>query len=81
MRKSIAQGLMSQLILGFEAIMLQLFDNFFLLEVSHNWYHQAEENMAQLIAYASKEVGDIKYYHEAINQPDAIEFAIAIIKE
>ena len=26
-------------------------------------------------------VGDIMYYHEAINQPDAIEFAKAIIKD
>ena len=37
--------------------------------------------MSQPVAYTSKDVGNIMYYHEAVNQPDAIEFVKAIIKE
>ena len=37
--------------------------------------------MSQPITYASEDIGNVMYYHEAVNQPDAIEFAKAIIKE
>ena len=81
MRESIAQGLTSPSILVFEAVVEQQLDEIFPFKVSHNWFLQEEENMAQPVAYASKDIGDIMYYHEAMNQPDAIKFAKAIIKE
>ena len=81
MRESIAQGLTSPSIMGFEAVVKQQLDNIFLLEVSHDWFLQEEENMSQPVAYANKDIGNIIYYHEAVNQPDTIEFAKAIIKE
>ena len=81
MRKSVAQGLTSPSILGFEAVIKQQLDQIFPFEVSHNWFLQEEENMAQLVAYANEDVRDIVYYHEAINKPNAIKFAKAIIKK
>ena len=72
-------GLDFSIILGFEAVVQQQLDQIFPFDVSHDWFLQGEENMAQLVAYASKDVGNIMYYHEAINHPDAIEFAKAII--
>ena len=37
--------------------------------------------MLQLLAYASEDVSVIMYYHEAINEPNAIEFIKAAIKK
>ena len=42
--------------LGFEAVMQQQLDQIFLFEVSHDWYLQEEEDIAQLLAYASEDV-------------------------
>ena len=81
MRESIAQCLTSPSILGFEAVIKQQLDQIFPFEVSCHWFLWEEENMAQMVAYASGDVGDIMCYHEAINQLYAIEFTKAIIKE
>ena len=81
MRESIVQCLTSPSIMGFEAVVEQQLDNFFPFEVSHDWFLQEEENMSQPVAYTSKDISAIMYYHEAVNQPDAIEFVKAIIKE
>ena len=67
MRESIVQGLTSPSILGVEAVFEQQLYQIFLFEVSIDWFLQEEENMAQPVAYASKDVGNIMYYHEAIN--------------
>ena len=77
----IAHGLTSPSILGLEAVIEQQLDEIFPFEVSHDWLLQEEENMAQLVAYASKDIDNIMYYHDAMSQPDAIEFARVIIKE
>ena len=81
MRESMAQGLTSPSILGCEAVVKQQLDENFPFALSHNSFLQEEENMTQPVAYASKDISNIMFYHEAINQPDAIKFAKAIIKE
>ena len=81
MRESIEQGQTSSSILDFEAVLQQPLDLIVPFKVSHDWYLQEEEDMTQTLAYASEDVGDIMYYHEAIIQPDAIKFAKAIIQE
>ena len=68
-------------ILGFKSVMQQQLDHIFLFEVSHDWYLQEEENMAQLVACASKNIDNIIYYHKAINQLDPIKFMKAITTE
>ena len=60
---------------------MQQLDEIFLFKVSHDWFLQEVENMTQPVAYANEDVCDIMYYHEGMNQPDAIKFAKAIIKE
>ena len=81
LRESIAQGLTYPLILGFGAVVEQQLDEIFLFEVSHDWFLQEEENMSQPVTYNREDIGNILHYHEAINQPDAIKFAKAIINK
>ena len=81
MRESIKQGLTSPLIMGFEVVVEQQLHNIFPFKVSHNWFLQEEENMSQPVAYVSEDISNVMHYHEAVNQPDSIEFAKAIIKE
>ena len=59
--------------------MQQQLDYIFSFLLSHNWYLEEKEKMAQLLPYASEDVGDTIYCQEAINQPDALEFAKDII--
>ena len=37
--------------------------------------------MRQLLAFMANEVGNVMYYHQAMNQPDTWEFAWALVKE
>ena len=37
--------------------------------------------MREPIAFLAEEVGDTMYYHQCLKQPDAGEFATAIVKE
>ena len=37
--------------------------------------------MRQPLTFMADEVGDVTYYHQAMNQPDAWKFAHALVKE
>ena len=42
---------------------------------------ELQERMQNPIAFHAKMMGDIMYYHQAIEQPDAKQFADAVVKE
>ena len=47
----------------------------------HDDFIKVTDKMREPLAYLVEEVGDIMYYHQCIQQPDASEFDPKIVKE
>ncbi len=50
-------------------------------DLFHNYHLDLQECMQNLIAFHAEMMGDIMYYDQALQQPDAKQFANAIVKE
>ncbi len=50
-------------------------------DLFHDRHLELQERMGNPIAFHSKMMGDVMYYHQALQQPDAKQFADAVIKE
>jgi hypothetical protein len=50
-------------------------------DLFHDQHLALQERMQNPVAFHAKMMGDIMYYHQALQQPDAKQFADAIIKE
>jgi hypothetical protein len=50
-------------------------------DLFHNRHLELQERMRNPIAFHSEMMGDVMYYHQALQQPDAKQFANAVIKE
>ena len=47
----------------------------------HDFHLELQERMRHPIAFHTEMQGDIMYFHQALQQPDAAEFVKALIKE
>ena len=65
------QGLVSPTLLGNATEADSLIDSAFLFEVLHDYYLWIKEQMRLLLGFMADDVGDVMYYHQAMNQPDA----------
>ena len=59
----------------------ELLYSIFPFELSHDLYLWMEKWLRQPLAFMVNEVGNVMYYHQAMNQPNAWEFAWALVKE
>jgi hypothetical protein len=50
-------------------------------DLFHDQHLDLQERMRNPIAFHAEMMGDIMYYHQAFQQPDAHQFAKAIVKE
>ncbi len=50
-------------------------------DVFHDQHLDLQEQMRNPIAFCAEMMGNIMYYHQALQQPDAHQFAKAIVKE
>ncbi len=50
-------------------------------DLFHDQHLYLQEQMRNPIAFHAEMMGDIMYYHQARQQPDAHQFAKAIVKE
>ena len=50
-------------------------------DLFHDRHLELQERLRNPIAFHSKMMGDVMYYHQALQQPDAKQFANAVIKE
>jgi hypothetical protein len=50
-------------------------------DLFHDQHLALQERMQNPIAFHAKMMGDIMYYHQALQQPDAKQFANAVVKE
>ena len=50
-------------------------------DLFHDQHLGLQERMQNLIACHAKMMGDIMYYHQELQQPDAKQFAKAVVKE
>ncbi len=50
-------------------------------DLFHDAHLKLQERMSNPIAFHTKMMGDIMYYHQVLKQPDASQFVDAIIKE
>ena len=50
-------------------------------DLFHDQHLALQERMQNPIAFHAKMMGDIMYYHQALQQPDAKQFADAVVKE
>jgi hypothetical protein len=50
-------------------------------DLFHNQHLDLQERMRNPIAFHAEMMGDIMYYHQALQQPDAQQFANAIVEE
>ena len=81
MHESMDQGLTLPVFLGYAAEVEEHIDNAFPFDLSHGSYLWMEEQVRKPLAFMADEVGDVMYYHQAMNQPDAWEFSQALVKE
>ncbi len=50
-------------------------------DLFHDYHFDLQERMQNPIAFHAERMGDIIYYDQALQQPDAKQFANAIVKE
>jgi len=50
-------------------------------DLLHDQHLDLQERMRNPIAFHAEVMGDIMYYHQALHQPDAHQFAKAVVKE
>jgi hypothetical protein len=50
-------------------------------DLFHDQHLELQERMQNPIAFHAEMMGDIMYYHQALQQPDAKQFADAVVKE
>jgi hypothetical protein len=50
-------------------------------DLFHNRHLELQERIQNPIAFHAKMMDDIMYYHQALQQPDAKQFANAVVKE
>jgi hypothetical protein len=50
-------------------------------DLFHDQHLNLQESMGNPIAFHAEMMGEIMYYHQALQQPDAQQFAKAIVKE
>jgi hypothetical protein len=50
-------------------------------DLFHDQHLDLQERMRNPIVFHAEMMGDIMYYHQALQQPDAQQFANAIVKE
>jgi hypothetical protein len=50
-------------------------------DLFHDQHLELQEHMQNPIAFHAKMMGDIMYYHQALQQPDAKQFVDAVVKE
>jgi hypothetical protein len=50
-------------------------------DLFHDQHLELQERMENPIAFHAKMMGDIMYYHQTLQQPDAKQFANAVVKE
>ena len=61
--------------------MESLIDSAFPFEASNDTYLQMEEWTRHPLVFMANKMGDVMYYHQEINQPDAWEFSQALVKK
>ena len=71
MCKSIEQGLVSPILMGYAAKVESLFESAFLFKVSYDSYLQTEECTRQPLAFMADEMGDTMFSYLAMNHPNA----------
>ena len=81
MCKSMDQGWVSSTLLGYAVEVESHIDSAFSFEVSHHSYLWMEEQMRQPLTFIADQAGDVMYYHQAMNQPNAWEFVQVFAKE